>query len=305
MGRTLKRVPLDFSWPLNKLWGGYVNPFYHQSTPCPDCKNGYSPEYTRLENQWYGRGGFDPIAYGATPLTVDHPGIQARARRNIERSPEFYGHGEYAVQREARRLLNECFYDHWSCNLVQADVDALIAADRLWDFTRTPRNEAQAEIVRQKIADGGNSWLPESNGYVPTAQEVNDWAVGPGMGHDSSNAWTCIKARMEREGLGPDTCASCGGDPHVWPSPEIKAAYENWTETEPPVGDGFQLWETTSEGSPISPVFATMEELCQYAAQHCSVFASEKVSAERWREMLDADHVYVEQKIGNHTMIFM
>lgn len=33
---------------------------------------------------------------------------------------------------------------------------------------------------------------------------------------------------------------------------------------EPPVGEGYQLWETTSEGSPISPVFTTLEELCDW-----------------------------------------
>jgi hypothetical protein len=27
MGRELKRVPLDFDCPLNKVWKGYINPF--------------------------------------------------------------------------------------------------------------------------------------------------------------------------------------------------------------------------------------------------------------------------------------
>lgn len=31
----------------------------------------------------------------------------------------------------------------------------------------------------------------------------------------------------------------------------------------PPKGDGYQLWETTSEGKPMSPVFATLDELCE------------------------------------------
>jgi hypothetical protein len=34
-----------------------------------------------------------------------------------------------------------------------------------------------------------------------------------------------------------------------------------WEETDPPEGDGWQLWETVSEGSPISPPFATSGEL--------------------------------------------
>jgi hypothetical protein len=34
----------------------------------------------------------------------------------------------------------------------------------------------------------------------------------------------------------------------------------------PPEGDGWQAWETVSEGSPCSPVFATAEELIEWAA---------------------------------------
>lgn len=33
---------------------------------------------------------------------------------------------------------------------------------------------------------------------------------------------------------------------------------------EPPEGEGWQVWETVSEGSPISPVFATAEELARH-----------------------------------------
>lgn len=60
---------------------------------------------------------------------------------------------------------------------------------------------------------------------------------------------------------------------------------------EPPTGDGFQLWETTSEGSPITPVFATLDELCAYAAEHCTTFADFKTTAAQWREMLEANFV--------------
>jgi hypothetical protein len=43
---------------------------------------------------------------------------------------------------------------------------------------------------------------------------------------------------------------------------------EAWKRTEPPIGDGYQIWETVSEGSPISPVFSTPEELAEYMASH-------------------------------------
>jgi len=37
---------------------------------------------------------------------------------------------------------------------------------------------------------------------------------------------------------------------------------------EPPNGDGFQCWETTSEGSPITPVFKTFDEMCEWLGNH-------------------------------------
>lgn len=38
----------------------------------------------------------------------------------------------------------------------------------------------------------------------------------------------------------------------------------NYPKFDPPKGDGYQLWETISEGSPITPVFATPEKLAKW-----------------------------------------
>lgn len=64
---------------------------------------------------------------------------------------------------------------------------------------------------------------------------------------------------------------------------------------DPPEGDGYQLWETTSEGSPISPVFATLDELLAYAAEHCTTFGSSGATADEWRRMLGDGIVGVQQ----------
>ena len=37
MGREIKRVPLDFDWPLDKPWKGFVNPYRE---PCPEKETG-------------------------------------------------------------------------------------------------------------------------------------------------------------------------------------------------------------------------------------------------------------------------
>ena len=34
MGRELRRVPLDFDWPMNQRWSGFVNPHYAKCQRC-------------------------------------------------------------------------------------------------------------------------------------------------------------------------------------------------------------------------------------------------------------------------------
>jgi hypothetical protein len=46
--------------------------------------------------------------------------------------------------------------------------------------------------------------------------------------------------------------------------PAHEKAYEEWEETPPPEGPGYQLWENVSEGSPVSPVFPTEEAFIAY-----------------------------------------
>lgn len=305
MGRDLRRVPLDFKWPLNKVWGGYLNPYTKQSAECAACKgSGSSPESRRLHDEWYGKAPFDAAAYGATPLTVDHPSVQAAAQRNCGHAPDYYGAGAGAVRSEARRLLNH-FKGAWCYNLIQADVDALVAGGRLHEFTRVARTPDQHAVLTLQRAAGKGYWLPEHNGYTPTAEEINAWAM-LGMGHDALNAWICIEARLIREGYDPETkCVDCDGEGCMWPSQAIKAAAEEWESSEPPTGEGYQLWETTSEGSPISPVFSTLDALCVYAAANCSVFGSEKATAREWRRMLDADFVCHEETLPNGIRMIM
>lgn len=290
MSRTLKRVALDFSWPLRKRWEGYLNPYDGQK--CQTCRgSGYSKEAKRFQDEWYGYSSFDPVAYGATPLTQAHPAIEAFAKRNVESAPEYYGTGLRALEAEQYRLYR-LFRNQWSHNLIQEDVDALLRAGRLWDFTRIPRTKEQNEVVRQRLADGGNSWLPESNGYRPTPEEVNTWSMC-GMGHDSINCWACVQARCEREGV-PTGCSICEGEGVLW-DPEVKLLHDAWQTQEPPAGEGFQLWETTSEGSPDSPVFSTLKDLCLWCANNATTFGSAKATAEQWHQMLVDDFVHHQE----------
>lgn len=253
MGRELKRVPLDFQWEIGKLWSGYVNP--HEVHECKDCEGlGWSKEYNILKDKWYGWGNEN---YLPNPFRKD-----CRYNANA-----------------------------WSNNLDQEDVDALIEADRLWDFTRVALNDEQAEIVRKKRAEGENSWLPFNNGYRPTVQEVNDWAL-KGMGHDSLNCSYVISAKLKREGKS-DLCPNCDGTGEKWQSEEAKELHENWKKYDPPMGEGFQLWTTTSEGSPMTPVFGSLEDLCLYCEEEgVSVFGSNTTTKEEWMKMLSDGFVH-------------
>lgn len=131
VGRLVRRVPLDFDWPLNVVWRGYVRP-----------------------------GELDPHRYPVCAIPPDSGGDRS--------APE---------PRESARAFHPCHID------------------------------------------------PE---------------VGTGALDVS--------------------CAVCGGEGHLGTSGQV-AAYEGWRETDPPAGEGWQLWETTSEGSPISPVFPTADGL--------------------------------------------
>lgn len=239
MGRELKRVPLDFDWPIGQVWKGYLNPYSAQG--CKPCRgSGFNPATKKLSDDWY------------THLRSD---------------------GE----------------EGWQYHLEQEDVDALVAEGRLWDFVRVPVTPEQEEVVKKKIEAGGNSWLPYDNGYKPTAEEVNKWAR-TGMGHDALNHWICVRARAKRLGVF-GSCPHCKGEGVVWYSEEIKKLSEEWERCEPPSGDGYQLWETTSEGSPKSPVFNSIEELCKWCAENATTFGSFKASAAEWRQMLDDNFV--------------
>jgi hypothetical protein len=133
----------------------------------------------------------------------------------------------------------------------------------------------------------------------PSAEEVNLWSRR-GFGHDALNQWICVKAKAKRLGF-YGKCRYCDGDGEIYQSSEIQRLHDGWQEVEPPQGEGYQLWENCSEGSPISPVFASLEALCEWAETHATTFGSFKTTKEKWMAMLKDDFVHHDE--GN--MIFM
>lgn len=286
MGRELHRVALDFEWPLKKVWKGFLNPYFEHCHKCPRCKNGYNAYGQLLNDLWYGfqeHGYFSPEDNGSTAFKPDNKYVRELAERHVLQSPEYYGRGERAIVTEAQRLCNH-YNKAWSHHLNQDDVNALVESGRLWDFVRVKLRETTEEDIRthayflwveagcpegdgtefweESVADHENYWLPYNNGYIPTAQEVNEWSLCS-SGHDSINNGICVRARAEREGK-ETTCSFCKGHGSYWESPEYEKLADEWTEEKPPAGEGYQIWETVSEGSPVSPVFETPEELARW-----------------------------------------
>jgi hypothetical protein len=311
MGRKLMRVPMDFKHPLDEIWTGYLNTLDEgHATKCTECKNGLHPEAQLLHDQWYGYVKFEPHMTGSTPVMPDDPQILDYIRLKVKRADRYYlqfGTGKTkeeilnsAIAVEAQRMC-KFWNSHWSHHLDADDVKALVDEGRLWDFTRRPRNAEQVEQLEAEEKKAGRSlfWMAENNGFIPTPEEVNRWSLF-GFGHDSINNWVCVKAKAQRLGL-KRLCETCNGETLVWDSPESKAAYEAWKPTDPPTGEGYQLWTTTNEGAPISPVFSTLHSLCVWAAENATTFGDQQTSATSWAMMLDENNVHHRE--GN--MIFI
>jgi len=345
--RTLKRVPLDFAAPLDKVWEGYINP-YPGPLACTECdQTGYNPETKKIADEFYDHDGFGeldikklfeysnaqiralieltaseygifwcPKCLNVVPrLSPEHhsgfcmctgeeiPCVLVERSNPVIPEPDkaaFIVGGrwtyEYGVAPDGSptsqppwRTIGDC--RKWYDNITQDEVQALVDADRLWDFTRVPLNEEQREVVRKKMADGGNSWLPYNNGRIPTAEEVNAFQHSGGLfGHDCVNQHILIEARAKRLSVW-GKCSICNGSGELsYPDEVIKKLHEEWEEYEPPTGDGYQLWETCSEGSPVSPVFASAEELADWCAENATIFGSEKTSRENWLEMFIGEY---------------
>jgi len=264
MGRELRRVPMDFDWPLNKTWKGYINP--HRPRKCPECGDGiglgYSPLAKLLLLQWYG----------------------------------YHDEKWVWVDEEKTRRYNA---NAWSQNLTQEEAEILAKSDLLWDFTRVPINEEQREIVRKQKEEGGNSWLKFNNGYIPTPDELAEYDR-TGFGLNPLCAHVLIKKKCKERGIEVE-CQECKGKGEIFDSKEHKEKNDAWDRKDPPEGEGFQLWETTSEGSPQSPVFESAEALAEWCAENATTFADYKTTKEQWMEMFGEDFIRHEE--GNCVFI--
>jgi hypothetical protein len=209
---------------MNEVWPGFLNPHPGEWPACETCCYEELPTFMST---------FFPTPRHGTGLTPEAYAI----------SQTFYPHmiGGPMAQKLA-----------WCDKLGQAEVDRLIEKGRLLTLV-------QREPTEDNPRDW--EWLP----LPRKAEEVNA-ANRPGArgmsGHDAINRSYLIQFRCERLGIVMQ-CPACEGHGDIATAAQRKEA-DDWEETEPPTGDGWQLWETVSEGSPISPVFATEDELASW-----------------------------------------
>lgn len=211
MGRELKRVPLDFKWPIGEVWRGFVNPHYAKRRECVAC------------------GG---------------SGSTTAGQRLGDLVSLLMLSGDDALRGECHPYL---------------------CATPLYSTSGKTCGADMAELT------AGLAGRPPSF-----------------LGHDACDKWTAKKKIIAAAGLPKEwgECQECGGEGEIWQPPEAKQAADDWEPIEPPTGDGYQIWETVSEGSPISPVFATPENLARHMA--CTRWGADTGSSvETWLKFIN------------------
>jgi hypothetical protein len=194
MGRELRRVPLDFDWPIDKIWEGYVTPEELRSTQCPAC-----------------------LGSGLT---------------------------------EARRWV-----DHIARMLLMLDDDL--------------NDQARGRPLHPYLANcwgwGGADTRPSPDIAELGLGLAGRRDSGP-FGHDSIDAWRATEKIISAAGLDTNwgRCPACEGQGYTYRDAAHEAAAEEWEPTDPPTGEGWQVWETVSEGSPITPVFSSAADLIDH-----------------------------------------
>jgi hypothetical protein len=209
MSREVRRVPLDFAWPIDQVWDGYQMPTSLQADRCPDCSRGMT-----AAREW-----LDTLCTRIDMLASD-----------------------ITNQRRGRPM------HPWLAQMPYPAHSAFVYDDE-------GRTVGQPQILRPSadILDL----------VAGLSDESPECLTNPMRGSNYKLTWKVIEAA----GLDNTTwgiCPTCAGYASVEKYPGQRAEAETWEKSDPPTGEGWQLWETVSEGSPQSPVFATADGLATW-----------------------------------------
>jgi len=289
MGRELRRVPLDFDWPLNERWEGFVNPYYKR---CAWCRgDGYDLRYRRFSE-------FVRYLLLAAEDSQIRPEnfIPLPPRENIHFSARINSvppRWPWAKFDPVETLMEIAGLDPSWMTKIEEDVVGKLAAievpevfhqHQILNIRGGERNYPHPFLCECGISDVGtrfHEWVlalgakPSFLGWdgVGRVQEKIFRAVGF-ESHTVKTDWG------EYEDFYWGKCKVCDGEGIDL---EFQEKYENWESTEPPKGPGYQVWETVSEGSPVSPVFENKDDLVFWlVGQGYSEEAARKFSDSGW-----------------------
>lgn len=231
MGREIRRVALDFDWPLQKVWEGFLNP-HHK--PCPEeAKNNCHAGATSA-GKW-----LDSIA--RLIALVGEEAVSEPHSEEMKKRGRIYPHPYLQEWQQAPRTE------------IPHEVSKAI------------RNiEPQAKRMRaldQHLREHPPQLLKFGE---EMAVLVKGLAGGRELGMGAGAAWEISETLKKAAGITDENwgiCPVCKGEGM---DPAVKEVYDAWKETPPPEGPGYQLWETVSEGSPVSPVFPTEEKFIEW-----------------------------------------
>lgn len=227
MGRQVRRVPVDFDWPINKTWDGFLSPDKFDEEPCPTC---YQTDYLGVKRSGSGETPASKWLHAALYL-VGMMADDLRSQGFAGTEHQFTAHGD------DRSKLHPYLATLQHINVYE-------------------QRRPSADIV--DLVTG------------ITGHDNVSFGTGGDFAYKARNALVAAAGLDEKWGW----CPTCDGHGSIEKYEGQRAEQEAWEETEPPTGDGWQLWETVSEGSPISPVFDAPEGLAQWMSSPAYTWGS-------------------------------
>jgi hypothetical protein len=255
MGREVKRVPLDFDWPLDKVWKGYVLPESLRGSQCPDCEGGQTHLGWWVQNVTYLVGMLAADVHDQQHGQGLHPWLA-----NFSRA---HGHWEY---------LRDVAWVH-----INDIPDRPVTGTSRWVVDRPGPKEQSLDFFHGLLrayfkirAESGDEYAYlYQDRDLPSRDEVGS-TLGSSSSTGNMDLSHAILGILTHAAGVDFVCRTCDGDGVLEDFPGQKAERHAWFEADhyeedgPPVGEGWQLWETVSEGSPISPVFDSAEKLAEW-----------------------------------------
>jgi len=284
--REVRRVPLDFDWPLNEVWKGYINPIYKEpdiSCPDADCRDGYTST-----GYWF------ESVIATHVLLAGHDSATGKA--HPWRLEWLVYPGDVVPGSDLPKLLAKlCKGTGKPVENIVTNIVGAAGLDPLeWGFDGNGK-ETSARVmlgrVAEFIASGGNvkpEVIPVVSGDImPLCTGLTGREMDPFFGADGLDRYRAPKtiAKYIKLPARWSTCPVCKGTAG---NPKYRDAIKRWRSFGPPKGNGYQLWETTSEGSPASPVFETMDGLLDHLDGKI-VFGNRRASRAEWKRVLEDD----------------